>query len=84
MVEFLETIKGKDFSYEQGKRYVSMDDMTEDELKDRVFVRQPNSPKRQNWWTQFKKSDEGILFRTVNNGEMSLLEMIEENKILQL
>lgn len=84
MVEFLETIKGKDFSYETGKRYVSMDDMVEDELKDKVFVRQPNSPKNRNWWTEFKKSDEGVLFRTIDNTEMSLIEMIEENKLLQL
>lgn len=84
MVEFLETIKGKDFSYEKGKRYVSMDDLTEDELKDKVFVRQPNSPKNKNWWTKFNKSDNGTVFRIVDNAEMSLVEMIEENKLLQL
>lgn len=84
MVEFLETINGKDFSYEKGKKYVSMDDLTEDELKNKVFVRQPNSPKNKNWWTKFNKSDNGIVFRIVDNTEMPLVEMIEENKLLQL
>lgn len=84
MVEFLETINGKDFSYEKGKRYVSMDDLTEDELKNKVFVRQPNSPKKENWWTEFNKLDNESVFRIVDNTEMSLLEMIEENKLLQL
>lgn len=83
MVEFLKDIKGKDFTYEKGKRYVSMDDMGEENLKDKVLVRQPNSPKKTNWWTEFSKSDEGVLFKTLDNSEMSLTEMIEENKILQ-
>lgn len=84
MVEFLKTIKGKDFSYEEGKRYTSMDDIVDDILKDKILVRQPNSPKNANWWTEFKKLDEGVVFRTIDNCEMSLLEMIEENKLLQL
>lgn len=84
MVEFLTTIKETDFSYEKGKRYCSMDDMSEENLKDKILVRQPNSPKKQNWWTEFKKTDDGIIFRVLDNGEMSLVEMIEENKVLQL
>lgn len=48
MVEFLKEIKGKDFSYEKGKRYVSMSDLKEGNLKDKIFVRQPNSPKKTN------------------------------------
>ena len=83
MVEFLKDIKGEDFTYEKGKRYVSMDDL-DGELVDKVFIRQPNSPKNKNWWTEFSKSSEGVLFRTIDNGEMSLMEMIEENRILQL
>ena len=83
MVEFLKTIKENDFSYEAGKRYCSMDDLKEDDLKDKILVRQPNSPKNKNWWTVFSKSDDGITFKTLDNREMSLLEMIEENEILQ-
>ena len=83
MVEFLKTIKGTDFSYEEGKRYCSMNDLIEENLQDKIFVRQPNSPKKTNWWTTFPKSSEGEIFKTLDNGEMSLSEMIEENKILQ-
>jgi hypothetical protein len=39
MVEFLKTIKENDFSYEAGKRYCSMDDLKEDDLKDKILVR---------------------------------------------
>lgn len=83
MVEFLKEMKGKDFSYEKGKRYVSMDDLKEDNLKDKIFVRQTNSPKKTNWWTEFSKSDDGIVFRLLNDNEMSREEMLEEEKILQ-
>lgn len=82
MIEFLETVKGKDFSYEKGNRYFSMEEPTE-ELSGKILVRQPNSPKRTNWWTTFDISCEGTMFRTIDNCEMSLNEMIEENKILQ-
>lgn len=83
MVEFLKEIKGKDFSYEKGKRYVSMSDLTEGNLKDKIFVRQPNSQKKTNWWTEFSKSDDGIVFRLLDDSEMSCEEMLEEEKILQ-
>lgn len=83
MVEFLKEVKGKYFTYEKGKRYASMDDFPKGELKDKVLIRRPDSPKKKNWWTEFPKSSEGVLFRTLDNGEMSLAEMIEENKILQ-
>lgn len=83
MVEFLKEIKGKDFSYEKGKRYVSMSDLKEENIKDKIFVRQPNSPKKTNWWTEFSKSDDGIVFRLLNDSEMSREEMLEEDRILQ-
>lgn len=83
MVEFLKEIKGKDFSYEKGKRYVSMSDLKEGNLKDKIFVRQPNSPKKTNWWAEFSKSDDGIVFRLLDDSEMSYEEMLEEEKILQ-
>ena len=83
MVEFLKDIKGKDFTYEKGKRYVSMSDLKEENLKDKIFVRQPNSPKKTNWWTEFLKSDEGVVFRMLDNEEMSFTEMKEEEKFFQ-
>lgn len=83
MVEFLENIKGKDFTYEKGKRYVLMSDLTEEKLRDKILVRQPNSPKKINWWTAFSKSDEGVLFRSLDYYKMSHEEIMEEDKILQ-
>ena len=83
MVEFLEEIKGADFTYEKGKRYCSMNDF-KGELKDKVFVRQPNSPKKQNWWTEFPKTSDGQIFKTINEDEMDFFEKHEEDKLLQL
>lgn len=83
MVEFLEDIKGKDFSYEKGKRYVSMSDLKEENLKDKIFVRQPNSPKKINWWTEFSKANEGVVFKLLKDSEMSREEILEEGRILQ-
>lgn len=82
MVEFLEDVKGKDFSYKKGKRYCSMVEPTQ-KLKGKILVRQPNSPKKTNWWTTFDIECDGTTFRILDNGEMSLMEMIEENKVLQ-
>lgn len=84
MVEFLKTIKGKDFSYEQGKRYVSSHSYTEANLKDKVFVRQPNSPKKKNWWTEFPKSSKGEVFKILPEDEMDFFEKREEDRLLQL
>lgn len=80
MVEFLKDVKGRDFTYEKGKRYTSMEEPT---LKGRILVRQPNSPKKTNWWTTFPIESVGTTFRIVDNCEMSLTEMIEENKQLE-
>lgn len=82
MVEFLETVDGKEFRYEKGKRYVSMESPTS-KLKDYILVRQPNSLKKQNLWSKFSKCCDGIIFRTIDRCEMSLMEMYEEDKILQ-
>mgnify|MGYP006331350737 CR=1 FL=1 len=37
MVEFFEDVKGKDFSYEEGKRYAAMVDLTEEFAKDKAL-----------------------------------------------
>lgn len=84
MVEFLKTIGNDDFAFEIGKRYPHMDGFCEEHLKGKVLVRQPNSPKKNNWWCEFKETDEGTMFRVVDNTEMTLYEMIQENKLLEL
>lgn len=84
MVEFLENITGENFTYEKGKRYVSIDDFKEDTLKDKVFVRQPNSPKKRNWWTEFSKDSNGKIFRIIPDNELGWDERYEENRLLQL
>jgi hypothetical protein len=84
MVEFLKELRGDDFYYEIGKRYPSIDDMVGHGLENKVFVRQPNSPKNKNWWTDFDKTDNGIIFRILNQSELSLVEQIEEDRLLQL
>ena len=83
MVEFLKNVIGHNFSYEKGKRYVSMNDCQSERLKNKVLVRQSNSPKNKNWWTEFSNEDDGVLFKTLNDCEMSLMEIAEENKVLQ-
>ena len=84
MVEFLKEVKGNEFTYEKGKRYCSMDDLIEDDLKDNIFVRQPNSPKNRNWWTKFPKSSNEDIFKIVREEEMSINERLEEERLLQL
>ena len=61
-----------------------MDDLKEEDLKDKVFVRQPNSPKKRNWWTTFPKESEGKVFRSLSDNEMSIVERMEEERLLQL
>jgi hypothetical protein len=80
MVEFLKDIKGEGFTFQKGKRYVSLEDPLVHELKDSILVRQPNSPKGKNYWAKFPKNTD--VLRIVDNTELSLTEMIEENKAL--
>ena len=49
-----------------------------------MFVRQPNSPKKRNYWTEFSKSANGDIFRVLAYDEMSCLERVEEDRLLQL
>lgn len=84
MVEFLKSVGCKDFDFEQGKRYVVMDDLTEDNLKNQIFVRQPNSPKNKNFWSKFPKSCVGDILKVLNDSELSWEERHEEERLLQL
>lgn len=53
----LENIVGEDFSFIKGERYKALDgDKTDvEELKEKILVRQPNSPKKKDWWCTFDK-----------------------------
>ena len=84
MVEFLETINGKDFSYEKGKRYVSLSQQMNNKNEDIVLVRQPNSPKNKNWWTEFPKSAINKNFKILEDEEITWKERQTENRLLQL
>lgn len=79
MVEFLKEVKQNDgdFTFEKGGRYASKDNPAD---TDKVLIRQPNSPKKCPWWSSFPKSKEGELFRTLDRTEMTVQEIIEENK----
>jgi hypothetical protein len=80
MVEFLEDVEGGDFKFETGKHYVSMESPTK-ELKDCILIRQPNSPKKKNWWCRFDKKSIDKIFKVI---EGSWEEKTEENRLLQL
>jgi len=84
MVQFLKTINGKGFSYENGKRYASLHQQVNNKNEEVVLVRQPNSPKSKNWWTEFPKSSIGKDFRILEDDELTWEERQYENKILEL
>lgn len=84
MVEFLRDVDGDGFAYEKGKRYCAMSDPKEDDLKDKIFVRQPNSPNKKNWWSSFHRSAEGVLFKVLADDELDYFERAEETRLLQL
>jgi len=54
----LETITGNQFSFIKGEKYKALDgdETTARELRGKILVRQPNSPKKENWWCMFEKS----------------------------
>jgi len=83
-VEFLETIGNDDFEYKKGKRYCAIIDASGENLKNIIFVRQPNSPKNENWWTSFPKNNLGTIFKILEREDLSLLEREEEDRLMQL
>lgn len=84
MVEFLKDVKATDFTFEKGKRYVSISESDIYELTNSILIRQPNSPKKVNWWAEFPKSYESNFFRILSKEEMTYDEIAEENRLLQL
>ena len=86
MVEFLEEVKGVGFVFEKGKRYVSKEGkryIPKNDVEDVILIRQPNSPKKKNWWAKFPQNKENVLFKTIEEKEMSLAEKKEEYKCFQ-
>lgn len=63
-VIMLETIKGEQFSFKKGKKYKALngDKIGIKELCGKILVRQPNSPKKKDWWCTFDKSCDGREF----------------------
>lgn len=57
-VIMLETIEGKQFSFVKGQVYNALDgdETGAKELRGKILVRQPNSPKKKDWWCTFDKS----------------------------
>ncbi len=57
-VMMLETIEGKKFSFVKGRKYKALDgdETGVKELCGKILVRQPNSPKKKDWWCMFDKS----------------------------
>lgn len=56
-VIMLEDIDGQDFFFKKGEKYRALDgDKTDvEELRDKILVKQPNSPKKKDWWCTFDK-----------------------------
>ncbi len=53
----LENIEGKQFSFIKGKKYKALDgnETGVKELCGKILVKQPNSPKKKEWWCVFDK-----------------------------
>lgn len=74
-VEFLKTIKNKDFAFKEGHSYEAIDGKTisyfdddgntvyNEDLKDSILVRQPNSPVNKDWYCIVDKKSADTLFR---------------------
>lgn len=57
-VIMLEKLQCKDFYFVKGEKYKAIDgdELASDELRGKILVRQPNSPRKHNWWCIFDKS----------------------------
>lgn len=56
-VIMLDTISTKEFSFIKGEKYKALDgdEVGIKELRNKILIRQPNSPSKENWWCQFNK-----------------------------
>lgn len=54
----LEDIDGQGFWFKKGEKYKALDGDKTDvkELSGKILVRQPNSPKKKDWWCTFDKT----------------------------
>lgn len=57
-VIILEELKSEDFCFIKGEKYKALDgdELVSDELSGKILVRQPNSPKKHDWWCTFDKT----------------------------
>lgn len=57
-VIMLEELRGESFCFKKGEKYKALDGdkLASDELSRKILVRQPNSPKKHDWWCTFDKS----------------------------
>ena len=67
MIKMLKKIGNENFVFEEGHTYTSLDgDETDiEELKNKILVRQPNSPKKRNWWCTVDKSEIGRIIEVI-------------------
>ena len=68
-VVMLEDIDSRDFWFKKGEICKALDgDKTDvDALSGTILVRQPNSPKRKDWWCKFDKSLIGKKITVIKN-----------------
>lgn len=68
MVIILKKIGNEEFVFEEGNAYKSLDgDETGiEELKNKILLRQPNSPKKKDWWCIVDKSAIGEIIEIID------------------
>lgn len=69
MVKILKDIGNEQYTFQKGELYKSLDgDKTNvKELKGKVLIRQPDSPKKEDWWCAIDKSENGNIFEVLED-----------------
>lgn len=63
MVRFLMSITCEgNYKFEEGQTYEYIEDFSNEENRQFIFVKQPNSPKDKNWYCEIARIHEGRLF----------------------
>lgn len=59
------SIEGEGFSFIKGQKYKALDGdgLGAEELRGKILVKQPNSPKGKDWWCAFDRSCIGEIFK---------------------
>lgn len=67
MVKFLISITCEgNFQFKEGELHEYIEDLDNDENKDYILVKQPNSPKGKNWYCKIARKHEGQIFEFVD------------------